>query len=65
MTYVQNQVVGPSTNDTSPPNVEVNGTLTCPLGTGLVNATVFEAFQNGTLFLGGWNGTKAPIPADY
>ena len=65
MTYIQNQVVGPPANDTSPPNVEVNGTLTCPMGTGLVNATLFEAYKNGTMFPGGNGTTKAPIPGTY
>lgn len=63
VTYVQNQVVGPPANETVPAQ-EVNGTLVCPLGTGLVNRTIFESYQAGTLFLGG-NGTSSNGTKEY
>lgn len=61
ITYAQNLVVEAPSNGTTQ---EVNGTVTCPLGSGLVNRTVFEAYQAGTLFPGG-NGTSSNGTKEY
>lgn len=63
ITYIQNQVVGPPANETVP-GQEVNGSVICPLGSGLVNKTIFESYQAGTLFLGG-NGTSSNGTKEY